>query len=145
MNAFPEVTIGAYVLNARGELLLIKSPKWHNDWMPPGGHLEYGETIKKCAEREVMEETGLKVRPLGVISIGEGIFPKEYHSKRHFIYVEVLCRAITGRVRIDGTEAIDSVWIAPEAAIAKTKNRAVKRVIRIYLKKRGEGFSFLLG
>jgi len=33
------------------------------DWAPPGGHLEFGESLADCACREVLEETGIKLDP----------------------------------------------------------------------------------
>ncbi len=38
----------------------------HGDgrWAFPGGHLELGETVAKCAAREVLEETGVPISPL---------------------------------------------------------------------------------
>lgn len=52
-----------------GRVLLVK----HNGlmkWVPPGGHIEPGETFAECAAREFSEETGLRV---SIISAGRVI------------------------------------------------------------------------
>ncbi len=33
-------------------------------WSFPGGHLEYGETLKECVLREIAEECGVKIKNL---------------------------------------------------------------------------------
>lgn len=42
--------------------------QWHvklASWMPPGGHVEPGETPDEAARREAIEETGIEVHLLG--------------------------------------------------------------------------------
>lgn len=36
---YPEITVGALILNPFGEMLLLKSHKWRNKLVIPGGHI----------------------------------------------------------------------------------------------------------
>lgn len=49
----------AYIVE-NDKVLLVHHNKF-NEWVPPGGHIEPGETFATIAKREVKEETGLDV------------------------------------------------------------------------------------
>jgi 8-oxo-dGTP diphosphatase len=57
--------VGAIVHDAAGRLLLIQrgTEPSRGLWSLPGGRVEAGETAEQAVEREVLEETGLTVRP----------------------------------------------------------------------------------
>jgi hypothetical protein len=53
---------GAFIYDPEtNKILLIQSNE--NLWGPPKGTLNFNETIKECAIREVYEETGLEITP----------------------------------------------------------------------------------
>jgi 8-oxo-dGTP diphosphatase len=57
--------IGVNPLVVKNRKLLLGRRKnifGDNTWGLPGGHLEFGESIEKCAERELFEETKIKCK-----------------------------------------------------------------------------------
>ena len=73
-----EVVGAPIIVNKKGEILFVKSHKWGDKYIIPGGHAEAGETIFETAAREGEEETGLKLKPLYCINIGELIYNPEF-------------------------------------------------------------------
>lgn len=65
INAYanmPELRVGVGVIVAKeGKILLGKRKGTHGtgSYGPPGGNLEFKETVETCAKRELNEETGL--------------------------------------------------------------------------------------
>ena len=52
------VRVKALIINSRGKILLAHN---NNTYQFPGGHVEDNETIVQCVEREIKEETGIKI------------------------------------------------------------------------------------
>lgn len=82
------------VVERDGVLLLVRHKKQDREpyWVLPGGRLEPGETIRECAERELLEETALKGRFIRVLYVSEFLA-----ENRHTIDVTV-------QVEVDSSE-----------------------------------------
>lgn len=55
-------------------------------WGLPGGHLEFGESFETCGERELLEETGLKVRDLQFWTATNSVF-RDVTPNRHYVTI----------------------------------------------------------
>ncbi len=79
--------VGVEVLiKKNNKVLLGKRKKSHgtNTWAPPGGHLEFGESIEECAKREVLEETGIQIKNPKIVTLTNDIFKEE---GKHYITI----------------------------------------------------------
>lgn len=79
----------AGLLVEHGKLLLIKlhSPVSGSEiWTPPGGGVEFGESMEETLTREFLEETGLKVDVGGLLHINE-LIEQPFHAIELFFAV----------------------------------------------------------
>ena len=125
---YPEVVASALIVNKDKKVLLIKSHKWGDIYLLPGGHVELGETILAAAGREGEEETGLKLKPLYCVNVGELINDPAFHRKAHLIYFHILCEALTEEVKLDNRELREFFWKSPEEAIKLASLRTGKSI-----------------
>jgi 8-oxo-dGTP diphosphatase len=55
-------------------------------WAPPGGGLEYGESLETCLKREFLEETGINVEIMNFLFVCE-LVKKPLHAIELFFLV----------------------------------------------------------
>lgn len=76
-----KVGVGVFILKD-GKVLLGKRKNSHgaSEYGGPGGHLEYGETARQTALREIAEECGIKVKNLKMLCVTDLLtyLPKHY-------------------------------------------------------------------
>ncbi len=112
MTQYPEPTVGAIIFNREGRILLCRSKKWGDTYVFPGGHIELGETMEDALRREVKEETGLSIYDIRLISLQEAVFSNTFIEKKHFIFIDFLCRTSTSEVVLND-EAEEYEWVQP--------------------------------
>ena len=126
------VVVAPIIFNKKGEVLFFKNVKWKG-LVPPGGHVDYGETLVQALKRETKEETGLEIKNIKLFNVGEMIEPKEFYEPRHFIYVHYLCKIKSGKIKLDQRELVDYEWLEPEEAL-KRKDVLAKDSIKKWIK-----------
>lgn len=133
---FPEPTVGALIINPEGKLFLMKSHKWSDNYVIPGGHIELGERMEDTLKREIKEETGLDIYDLDFIGFKEFIFDEVFWKKRHFIFFDFACKTDSSDVTLN-EEAQEHIWVAPKEALGLPIEPYTKAVIEEYLEKMG--------
>ncbi len=109
-----EIVVGVFIQNKKGEIVLFKSRKWNNIWVPPGGHIDYGEKIEDAARREVKEEVGIDVKDVKLIRFGELIESPAFNRKAHFVSFHFLCTIENDEFELDNDELSDYKWFSIE-------------------------------
>tara|TARA_Y100001956_G_C4109024_1_gene181448 strand:+ start:51 stop:464 length:414 start_codon:yes stop_codon:yes gene_type:complete len=95
-----QVRVGvAAVIFREGRILLGERIGSHgaNTWATPGGHLELGESIEECAQRETLEETGLEVGAFRKLGFTNDIFEKE---GKHYVTLYVVATSTSGEPQV---------------------------------------------
>jgi nucleoside triphosphatase len=130
---YPEPTVGGFIINPKGEVLLCHSRKWKDYFTIPGGHIELGERIEEALKREVKEEVGLDVEPVKLLLMQEAIYSEEFHKRRHFIFLDYLCNATRDDARVDNVEIQSYIWVKPREGLKLHVDTYTRRLLQAYL------------
>lgn len=131
---YPEPTVGALILNRNGELFLMRSHKWRDNYVMPGGHIELGERVEEALRREIKEETALDIYDVQFLGFQEFVYDEAFWKRRHFIFFDYVCRTDSVDVSLND-EAEEYVWVTPEAALGLPIEPYTRDAIETYLQK----------
>ncbi len=132
---YPEPTVGALIFNPRGQVFLMRSHKWRDHWVLPGGHIELGERMEDALHREVKEETNLDIHDIEFICFQEFIYDERFWQPRHFIFFDYACKTDSTQVMLND-EAEEHVWVTLEEALEMPVERYTAVAIREYMRKK---------
>lgn len=98
------VSVAAAIVDRDGRALAIRR-RDNGRWEPPGGVLELAEPIEDGLIREVLEETGLVIRPLRLTGVYKNM-------ARGIIALVFRCEAVK-QDTVVGEEVIELRWLEP--------------------------------
>lgn len=110
-DAQPKPAVSAVIVENRG-ILLVRRGQGPNVglWSLPGGKVEPGETVRDALEREVFEETALRVEVGDVAWVHDAIGREAGRVLFHYVIVS-LYAAPSGGTLHAGSDAVEARWV----------------------------------
>ncbi len=110
----PIPAVGAIVAGSRGLLLVLREKDPAKGlWSVPGGIIKTGETQRESLRREVLEETGIQIDILDMITAGDVILhDSDGNVEYHFIWILYLAKALTEDIHYESPE-VEARWFQP--------------------------------
>jgi 8-oxo-dGTP diphosphatase len=124
------VAVGGFVTNPRGQVLMIKSPRY-GDWEFPGGQVEESETLTHALEREVLEETGITVK----VKLLVGVYSNT--RKPSIVIMDFICEYVSGEPT-KSAESSQVEWVNRDEVLARIKRDAIYERMKDMLEFSGE-------
>ena len=109
----PVVSIVAAARTADGRWLLVRRADT-GEWALPGGTLDWGDTLRQCVAREMLEEAGVERCEIGRLV---GVFSRPDRDPRfHGVTVVVTCQiSAPARPPVNPLEILDAkLFVAAE-------------------------------
>jgi 8-oxo-dGTP diphosphatase len=109
----PQLAVSAAIFRD-DKILLVRRARSPADgfYSLPGGRVEFGETLHAALNREVIEETALKIEIAGLAGWRE-VLPATSRGG-HYLIMSFAARWIAGEVVLN-EELDDFRWLAPDA------------------------------
>jgi ADP-ribose pyrophosphatase len=123
--------VGGVVFQEGRILLVLRSKEPAKDqWAIHGGRLELGETLQAATERELLEETGVRVRA------GEVDFTFEHIERddagrvvHHYVILDLSAEYLSG-TPAPADDARDARWVGEDEIVRLPVNSATRRLLR---------------
>jgi len=107
------------LLDETGRRVLLTRRSDNGQWCLPGGRVDAGESVSESIEREVFEETGLRVRARrlsGVYSDPDQLIVYPDGNRVHMIVLTFLVERLSGEMRLSA-ETTDIRFFPVEEAL----------------------------
>jgi 8-oxo-dGTP diphosphatase len=133
-NEYPDrarIAVGAVVMKG-GRLLLVRrgNPPAEGEWAIPGGSVELGESLQAAAEREIGEETGIRIRAREPIYIFDVIRRDDAGRVRfHYVIVDLAADYVGGEIE-PGDDALEARWVSSRDVEALPINRSTQKLMK---------------
>ncbi len=132
----PLVGVGAVIVrDGRAVIVQRSTEPLKGQWSIPGGALEIGETLRQCAAREALEETGLRIEAVDVLDVFDSIYrDPDGRCRYHYVLIDFFCRVVGGELKAGG-DAAQARWITAEELPSLQVTETAQKVIRKALDK----------
>lgn len=109
----PRLAVGAVVFHDQRVLLVRRGrPPAQGQWAIPGGSVRLGETLREAVEREILEETGIRISAGEPVLTFEVIERDSDHRVRfHYLIVDYAADYLGGTLKA-GDDAAEAKWVA---------------------------------
>nr|VFK39388.1 MAG: ADP-ribose pyrophosphatase [Candidatus Kentron sp. TC]VFK41756.1 MAG: ADP-ribose pyrophosphatase [Candidatus Kentron sp. TC]VFK56490.1 MAG: ADP-ribose pyrophosphatase [Candidatus Kentron sp. TC] len=127
----PIPAVGAVVFKDQSVLLVRRGQAPNQGlWAIPGGGIRLGETLQEAAEREIWEETGIRIRAHRPIYAFDTIDEDEKNGIRyHYVIVDLLADYVDGWP-MAGDDALEARWVTPSELDALPVSEATLNLLR---------------
>jgi 8-oxo-dGTP diphosphatase len=107
----PRVGVGAIVLDGERVLLARRGrAPGAGKWSIPGGLVDVGERLEDAVVREVQEESGLRVRLLGLCGVIDRVVREGDAVRYHYVIIDYVAERVDGRLEA-GSDAAEVRWV----------------------------------
>jgi 8-oxo-dGTP diphosphatase len=106
-----------------GSVLLVQRRGGGQQWTLPGGKAKRGETLRDTLQREVLEETGLQIEPIGLVTMIEWPVPRKTRLYFH-------CRVLrTESPTWAHTEEVMAMGYFPASELPTSRSLALRILV----------------
>lgn len=128
---WPRVAVGAVVFRNDHVLLVRRGrPPSENVWAIPGGKVRLGESLQQAAEREILEETGIRIRAGAPVFVFDHLErDPDGRIRFHYVIVDLSAEYVEGEI-LAGDDALDARWVDAENLNHLAISRQTRRLLR---------------
>ena len=127
----PYLAVSAAIIRD-GKVLIVRRarPPARGVFTLPGGGVEAGETLHEAVIREVLEETGLVIAPIGLAGHRE-VITRDGDGKveRHVVILPFAARWIAGEVALN-EELAEAHWLVPAELAGLTTTEGLTEIVQ---------------
>lgn len=116
-ETFQKTRIGCRGIVLRDGKLLLSREEISDWWLIPGGGLEEGEDLPSCCVREVEEETGYLVEPIGQFLVMEEFY-EEWRYVSHYFVCELCGEGEQNLTEQEKKRGLIPQWLPIEEALS---------------------------